>query len=157
MSDVKHPNLFIGDKEIELFNKINYELIENIIGQFILYYSVDVKKTKQNVYGESTQKIFKKPISIKCLVLFEEPVVTSSQFGIDTEYSIEVYFHRHTINIIKNFKPTEGDYVKFGNIFYEITSIQQPQLTYGDPLETVMTKCRCKTARPDEIAYLEHK
>ena len=153
----QHPNLFIDEQEIALFNEINFELIETVVGQYIIYYPVDVERTQINIYGESTKKVFKDSFEIKALVLYEEPEVTTTQFGQDTIYSIEIYLHKYTINQIKDFKPSEGDYVKFGDVYYEITGINEPQLIYGDPLNRIMTKCTCKVARQDEILAIEKK
>ena len=45
---------FIPQKEFDLINQMNEELIDEIIGQSVDIYKVNVERTEDNVYGEST-------------------------------------------------------------------------------------------------------
>ena len=40
------PPLFVGKKERDLVKQVNDELIERVIGQTIIYYPIDVERTK---------------------------------------------------------------------------------------------------------------
>ena len=42
--DQPPPPLFLGKKERDLVKQVNDELIENVIGQTILYYSIDLER-----------------------------------------------------------------------------------------------------------------
>ena len=44
--DAPPPPLFLGKKERDLVKQVNDELIEKVIGQQILYYSIDLRATK---------------------------------------------------------------------------------------------------------------
>ena len=64
------PPLFLGKKERDLVKQINDELIEKIIGQQILYYSIDMKSTNfHELYGEAIEKTFLPPIRVYALIL----------------------------------------------------------------------------------------
>ena len=53
------PPLFLGKKERDLVKQVNDELIENVIGQAILYYSIDLERTDfHDLYGEAVEKTF---------------------------------------------------------------------------------------------------
>ena len=56
------PPLFLGEKERNLVKQVNDELIENVIGQQILYYPIDIETTNFNTtYGEAIVKTFLPP------------------------------------------------------------------------------------------------
>ena len=58
--------LFIGPREIDLVNDLTKELIKDVIGQKIYYYSISQSKTKINeLYDEAPEKIFETPLEIK--------------------------------------------------------------------------------------------
>ena len=51
------PRLFTGEKENNLVKQINTELEERVLGQQILYYSLDVERSNYHlVYGEAIEK-----------------------------------------------------------------------------------------------------
>ena len=55
--DQPPPPLFLGKKERDLVKQVNDELIENVIGQTILYYSIDLERTNfHDLYGEAIEK-----------------------------------------------------------------------------------------------------
>ena len=49
---------FIPQKEINLIDTMNEELIDEIVGQSVDIYKVSVDNTDVNMYGESTHKYF---------------------------------------------------------------------------------------------------
>ena len=50
---------FLGKKERDLVKQVNDELIEKVIGQQILYYSIDLETTNfHDLYGEAIRKNF---------------------------------------------------------------------------------------------------
>ena len=53
------PPLFLGQKERDLVKQINDELIEKVIGQQVLYFPLDMERTKYHeLYGEAIEKNF---------------------------------------------------------------------------------------------------
>ena len=51
------PPLFLGKKERDLVKQVNDELIEKVIGQQILYYSIDMETTNfHDLYGKEFKK-----------------------------------------------------------------------------------------------------
>ena len=49
---------FISQKEINLIDHMNEELIDEMVGQVVDIYKVNTQHTKDNIYGESTTKYF---------------------------------------------------------------------------------------------------
>ena len=63
--DQPPPPLFLGKKERDLVKQVNDELIENVIGQTILYYSIDLERTNfHDLYGEAIENL---PLSSQSL------------------------------------------------------------------------------------------
>ena len=69
---------FVPRKEIDLFNSMNEELIDEIVGQNIDIYKVSLDESNANIYGEAEDgiKYFEKGFRVNCLILFNEPVNT---------------------------------------------------------------------------------
>ena len=66
---------FITEKEINLIDHLNEELIDEIVGQSVDIYKVNTTHTKDNIYGESTTKYFNVGFRVNCLVRFNAPEV----------------------------------------------------------------------------------
>ena len=61
--------LFTGQKERDLVKQVNDELIEKVIGQQILYYSIDMDTTNFHpLYGEAIEKTYLPPVRVYALV-----------------------------------------------------------------------------------------
>ena len=62
------PPLFTGKKERDFVKQVNDEVIERVIGQTVLYYSISSEHTNFNdVYGEAIEKNFLNPIILETL------------------------------------------------------------------------------------------
>lgn len=147
--------LFVTERELKLFSDITKEFIKDIVGQEIVYYDIAEESTnKDSLYLESDKKIFYTPIKIECLVSWNEQTTTTTNFGVDRTYSIEVYIHQDDLNE-KEIKISEGDFLEFAGITFEILSLDQPNLIYGMDEHKVMTKLICKSTRRSNFNILE--
>ena len=122
---------FVPQKEINLIDAMNEELIDEIVGQYVDIYKINVENTDENLYGESTTKYYDEGFRVNCLLLWNEPTVDQNEFGPDTNSSIEMYFHRTTLEEAK-FYPEIGDIVDYNDIYFEINSVTEPQLIAGN-------------------------
>jgi hypothetical protein len=148
--------LFVGDREIDFFDHIGKELIQRIVGQKIIYYSVSEEHTKtHNLYEEAINKTVFTPVEINALVLYKDPVQTSSQFSIDTIYSLEVYFQIHELRE-RNIIPREGDFIRWGDVTYELEKLTFPQIYFGKINQKVMVKADARVARKSQFQVLEN-
>ena len=85
---------FIPQKEFDLINQMNEELIDEIVGQSVDIYKVNVERTEDNVYGESTAKYYDIGFRVNCLINYNEPEIIQDEFGADLNSSIEMFFQR---------------------------------------------------------------
>ena len=125
---------FVPPKEIELFDSMNEELIDEIIGQSVDIYKVSIDNTDENIYGESTTKYYDIGFRVNCLINFTEPEVIQDDFGADNNSSIEMYFQRENLSSGSlNFYPETGDIVDWNDSYWEINGTTEPQLIAGNP------------------------
>ena len=127
------PPLFLGKKERDLVKQVNDELIEHVIGQQILYYPIDMETTNfHDMYGEAIEKTFLSPVRVMALVKFDNEATSYLEgAGIDSDSAITVHFHRRRLVEDQNLFVREGDFIKYGNIFYEIVKTNEPKQLFG--------------------------
>ena len=125
---------FIPQKEIDLIDSMNEELIDEIIGQSVDIYKVSIDNTDENIYGESTTKYYEVGFRVNCLILKNEPEITQDEFGADENADIEMYFQRNNLSSGSlNFYPEMGDIVDWNDHYWEINGTTEPQLIAGHP------------------------
>jgi hypothetical protein len=138
------PPLFLGEKERNLVKQVNDELIERVIGQTIVYYPISRESTNYHpVYGESIQKTFLSPIRVQALIEWEGSKTTVEAFGIDRVTSITINFHRRRLVEDQELYIREGDFVLYGDTFYEIVSLNESKRLFGqiDHKFEIIAKC----------------
>ena len=138
------PPLFLGEKERNLVKQVNDEIIERVIGQTIVYYPISREHTNYHpVYGEAVQKTFLAPIKVNALVEWEGSKTNTEVFGIDRLTSITVKFHRRRLIEDQNLYVREGDFVLFGDTFYEIVTLNEAKILFGqiDHKFEILAKC----------------
>ncbi len=121
---------FVPQKEIDMIDSMNEELIDEIVGQTVDIYKISVDDTESNMYGESTTKYYNDGFRVNCLINYVEPTVEQDEFGADVDTSIEMYFHRTTLKEA-GFYPEIGDIVEWNEIYFEINGVTEPQLVAG--------------------------
>ena len=143
------PPLFLGRKERNLVKQVNDELIEKVIGQQILYYPIDLDSTNFNeLYGEAIEKTFLPPIRVYALVEFTEYSTSYLEnMGIDKSWEIAVNFHRRRLTEDQDLYVREGDFVLYGDFYYEIVKLSEPRKLFGQVDHSFEITATCKRAR----------
>jgi hypothetical protein len=142
---------FITSKELAFIDRINHELIQNVVGQSVIYYAISVENTEiDTLYNESVDKVWYSPVEINARVEWENPTVDTTQLSLDSKYSCNVFFH-DTELIDRNVNPREGDFLEFGSVVFEITSVTRPQLVYGQVNKKIQVMCRCVPSREGQF------
>ena len=125
---------FIPQKEVDLINHFNEELIDDIVGQSVDIYKVSVENTDENIYGESTTKYYDVGFRVNCLIEWDEPEVSQEEYGADLNSNITMFFQRENLaSGSLNFFPEHGDIVDWNNFYWEIGSVTEPQIIGGHP------------------------
>ena len=138
---------FISTREIAFINRICKELIQKVVGQEVEYYQILVEQTRANaLYNEAIQKSWAPPVKINALVHWDNTTTTFTNLSADSKYELDVYFHTQELQD-RNVLPKEGDFVEFGQVFFEVATVTQPQIVFGQVNNRIMTKCTCVTSR----------
>ena len=143
------PPLFLGEKERNLVKQVNDELVEKVIGQQILYYPIDMEATNfHDLYGEAIEKTFLPPVRVFALVNFDEEGSSYlDSVGIDGSSQITVHFHKRRLTEDQNLFVREGDFVLYGERYYEIIKLSSSRKLFGQVNQTFETSATCKRAR----------
>lgn len=142
------PPLFTGKKEKDLVKQINDEIIERVIGQAILYYPISVEHTNFHpLYGEAINKTFLPPVHVNVLVTWEGYKTTTNNFGIDRRPTITVHFHKRRLVEDQDLFVHEGDFIFYDSSYFEIVTLLEPKLIFGDANSTMEIAAKCIKAR----------
>lgn len=123
--------LFISPREINFINDIAKELVKDVIGQKIYYFSIsEIKSRAHDVYEESPDKIFERPIELECLVKYSPQEIITNKFGSEEYYTIEAYIQVRDL-IDKGIDLMEGDFFSYGDTFFEIVKAPRTETIFG--------------------------
>ena len=131
--DAPPPPMFLGDKEKNLVKQVNDEIIERVVGQQILYFPIDIEHTDFHpLYGEAIEKTFLPPVRVFARVEYQG-VETNviDNIGLDKKTGLKVMFHKRRLTEDQDMLVREGDFVRYGSIFYEIVKLNEPKHLFG--------------------------
>jgi len=131
--DAPPPPMFLGEKERNLVKQVNDEVIERVVGQQILYFPIDIDHTNFHpLYGEAIEKTFLPPVRVFARVEYQgvETMVVDN-IGLDKKTGLKVMFHKRRLTEDQNLFVREGDFVRYGSIFYEIVKTNEPKHLFG--------------------------
>jgi len=112
--------IFFGDKEELFFNNAGRELIESFINQHFILYSISVKNTESNVYGESKHKMYDNYTELKARIRVEDLDVFS-QGGVRRMAKGDMTCWIYNLHLIEEgVTPKIGDFIGYEGKFYEI-------------------------------------
>ena len=141
--------LFFGEKEKNLVKQINDEIIERVVGQQVLYFPLDLEHTNYHpIYGEAIEKTFLPPVRVHALVEYQG-IETSDMEGIaiDKATKVKVMFHKRRLTEDQDLYVREGDFVRYGEIFYEIVKLMEPKLLFGQVEHRFEIQAECIRSR----------
>jgi len=142
------PPLFLNKKERDLVKQVNDELVERIIGQQILYYAIDIRNTNFHpLYGEAVEKTFLPPVRVFALIDWEGLKTETDKYGLDVVTSVTVHFHKRRITEDQNIFVREGDFILYGDFFYEVLTLNEETQLFGQADQRFEISAKCVRAR----------
>jgi hypothetical protein len=118
--------MFFGEKERNLVKQVNDELAERVLGQTIAYYPISIEESNFNdIYGEAKEKVSLPPVRVFAYVEVTNDQ-TNTKYGYEYQTKLTVNFHRRRLVEDQNLFVRVGDFVQYGDVFYEIVK------TYND-------------------------
>jgi len=118
--------MFFGKKERDLVKQVNDELSERIIGQPIAYYPISIEDSNFNdTYGEAIEKVSLPPVRLYAYVVVENEQ-SNERYGYEYQTKLTVNFSRRRLVEDQDLFVRVGDFIQYGDYFYEIVK------TYND-------------------------
>jgi hypothetical protein len=100
------------------------------------------------LYGEAIEKTYLPPIRVYALVMFDDE---SSSYldsvGIDGTSQITVHFHKRRLSDDQNLFVREGDFILYGERYYEIIKLSSSRRLFGQVDQKFEISALCKRAR----------
>jgi hypothetical protein len=116
---------------MNFINDIMKEVVKDVIGQKIYYFSIsEIKSRVHDVYEEAPNKIFENPIELDALVKYSGQEVKTNRFGSEEYYNIECYIQERDL-IDKQIDVREGDFFSYGDTFFEIIKAPKSDVIFG--------------------------
>lgn len=122
--------IFGSRSDLNLFVRINRELLQDVVEQEILYYKISLSATNSNIYGESTEKTYMIPSKLNCLITRGDQVLSVDEFGPDLNREVSFAFLRDDLVDIE-LVPEVGDVIEWYNDFYMVDTVRENQLFLG--------------------------
>ena len=96
----------------------------------------------------SDNKTFLPPIRVFALVEWEGlETEWTNNIGLDKKSSIMVHFHKRRLSDDQDLFVRVGDFVLYGDIYYEITSLNEPKQLFGQIDHRLEVSAKCIRAR----------
>jgi len=142
------PPMFVGKKEKDFVKQVNDEVIERVVGQTILYHPISIEHTNfHTLYGEAIEKNFLNPIRVHALVKYTSQETTTTSLGVDRIEKIDVFFHKRRLTEDQDLFVREGDFILFGEQYYEILTLEEPKWLFGQVESKFEIAASCVRAR----------
>jgi len=127
--------LYGGARDISLFQKVNRELMGNIITQQCVYYKLRLNETKVNMYGEAAgARYYKEPVIFNALIeRGDQEYPDDDILGVNFNRSLDFKFFREDL-VDADVVPEVGDIIMYYEGYYEVDSTIGNQYFVGkDP------------------------
>ena len=143
------PPMFLGEKERNLVKQVNDEIAERVVGQQVLYFAIDAEHTNfHSLYGEAIEKTFLPPVRVYALVEYQGiETEYMESVGIDKTTKISVKFQKKRITEDQDLFVREGDFVAYGDEYFEIVKLGEPRLLFGQVDHPMEIAAECIKAR----------
>jgi hypothetical protein len=99
----------------------------------IQYYKIDLYNTKSNIYGESVEKWYYPPYTVKCNIERGEITFTDTEYGIDENQTLTAMVTKEELQL-NNITPEVGDIFEESGRYFEVSGINKimlPDQGYG--------------------------
>src|SRR6056300_1178162 len=109
---------------------INRELIKDVVEQEVLYYKLDLYSTESNIYGESTEKVWKSALKLNCMITRGDQVINVDEFGPDLSRNMSFAFIKQDL-VDTNMFPEVGDVISWHEDYFMVDTVKENQFFLG--------------------------
>ena len=117
-----------------LVERVNRELIDDIIDTYVNVYRISPDQTEVNLYGESaisTGKVYENGMNIPAIITHEDLTFETNEFGPKSDQVVTFGFQRQYL-LELDFRPEIGDIVEWNYAYFEINTINENLLVGGN-------------------------
>ena len=146
--DAPPPPMFFGSQERDLVKHLNEEMMEKVIGQQVIYYPLSKELTQyHDIYGEAIEKTFLRPVRVFAMVKLEGITTNTDKYSIEKISKITVNFHKRRLVEDQNLFVREGDFVCYGDRYFEIVKLEESRELFGQADHRFEISATCISAR----------
>lgn len=114
--------LFASNKDVGFLRGIHTELSHRIISIEVLIFKISQESTKTNIYGETTNRIYKPGVRVFTSVESEDRVATSDNGFADSNKNIIFSFIKTDLKN-QNIFLAEGDVIYYDAAYYQVDNV----------------------------------
>ena len=122
--------LFGSARDASLIRSLNRELINDFVDTEVALFKLSLEDSRANMYDESDNKIYFKPVRINCLIEKGEKSYVGDDAGYDSTREGFFNFLRDDLKD-NNIVIEEGDVIEYDNEFYEVDGVGSSQYFAG--------------------------
>lgn len=140
--------LWFGQKERDFVKQVSSEVIERVLSMQVAYYPISLEHTQFHpLYGEAIQKTFLPPVNVYTLIEWDDQQITTTSYGVDRLTNLTVHFHKRRLIEDQNLFVRVGDFLAYGDNFYEILNTVEPKILWGQVNTKIEISAKCVKAR----------
>jgi len=151
--------LFLRQRDLDLFNTMTKDLVEDIIETPILLYKLAIGEMQiDDLYGDSLDKTYYSPVQVYGLIEHTDETIDNTEIGVDTNQNITANFQRDSLRTA-NVYPEVGDIIEWLNHYYEINNINENKIVAGqqDQNYNYTIQCFAHLTRKSKIQIEEFR
>ena len=152
--------LFLRQRDLDLFNTITKTLVQTVIETPIYLYKLAVSSmgVDNDLYGDTINKIFYEPVIIYGLIAHDPEKAEYGEMGIDVNQNLVISLQRDVLRTA-NIYPEIGDIVQWNSQYYEIDNINENTLAAGqqDQNWNYTIQCNAHLTRQSKIQIQEFR
>lgn len=118
---------FTSQKDFETFQKINRELVNDVIDTPVVLYKLHQTETQTNSYNESPKKVWYAGVQIPCVIQRDNQNPTEDMETLNSEQTAKFAFLRTECEA-RGVYPEEGDIIDWDSQYYEVNNTNEVQL-----------------------------
>jgi len=150
---------YYSQRDINLVNQINAELMRDIIETLVVCFKICAAETRVNMYGEAAPtegKSFFPGIELTSLIDRADITTNDEGFGPDRDQSVVFKFRELSLKDA-NFYPEVGDFILFNDRYHEVNNVVQEQLLGGQANKSHSIICNTHYSRLSQINLVDRQ
>ena len=142
---------FVTTRETALIDSWIRELVQDFVAQEIIYYAISYEGSRvHDVYEEAVLKEYLQPVRINARVRFDQTPTVAKGSSLDSGYEISVQLHSEECRE-RNIIPRDGDFIEFGQVVFEISSVEFSQPAFGQIDDKLKYELKCVPSREGQF------